>query len=128
MSTAIAIRFNDQDSQGHVNHAAIIEWMAVGRIDMFDGMIAEAGLENIDHVLVHIDADFISEITHPGVVVVHPSIFSIGKKSITLAYTLFKNGLVFATGKSVSVFFDTETKESVEVPIELRRPAGWATL
>ena len=35
--TSIEIRFTDVDSQDHVNHTAIVEWIAHARVKLIDG-------------------------------------------------------------------------------------------
>ena len=39
--TSIEIRFTDVDSQDHVNHTAIVEWIAHARVTLIDEKVAQ---------------------------------------------------------------------------------------
>ena len=118
--TSIDIRFSDQDSQGHVHHEAIVGYIAHSRVSFIDGLVEDSGVEDIDYVLVHLSVDFLGEVMHPGTVEVISRVGKIGNKSVTTEYELFKDDEKFATGKSVNVFFNTKTKETVPIPDKLK--------
>jgi acyl-CoA thioester hydrolase len=118
--TSIDIRFSDQDSQGHVHHEAIVGYIAHSRVSFVDGLVKDSGVEDIDYVLVHLSVDFLGEVKHPGAVEVISRVAEIGNKSVTTEYELFKDGEKFAAGKSVNVFFNTLTKETVAIPDKLK--------
>ena len=69
------IRFSDQDSQGHVHHEAIVGYMAHARVEFLDELIAKLaeGEDNrldhdlLDHILVHLNVDFLQDIPLPKV-------------------------------------------------------------
>ena len=60
MIVPIEVRFTDVDSDNHVNHLAIAEWVAHARVKMIDENIKQAGvnfLSDINYVLVKISID-----------------------------------------------------------------------
>ena len=118
--THIDIRFSDQDSQGHVSHLPIIEWIAHARVAYIDGMIEKAGVENIDYTLAHLGVDFLEEVAFPGTVDVLSRVANIGGKSLTTKYSVTRGGYPIAKAKCVNVFFDTETRETIKIPQALR--------
>lgn len=118
--TSIEIRFSDQDSQGHVHHEAIVGYVAHARVSFIDGLVKDSGVKDIDYVLVNLNVDFLGEEKHPGVVDVTSWVELIGNKSVTTRYELFKDGALFAKATSVNVFFNTESKETVPIPDELK--------
>jgi acyl-CoA thioester hydrolase len=122
--SATEIRFSDMDAQGHVGHLPIIEWIAHARVKFIDATLAEAGLGDIDHVLVHLDIDFTSGIKYPGEIDVGISVFGIGRTSLSLAYGLTKDGETFATADSVSVFFEGTSGDKISIPSSLKRALG----
>jgi len=116
----IEIRFSDIDSQGHVNHLAILEWMAHCRAKLIDERVERSAVEDIDHVLVSLEAEFLEEIFYPGNIEVSGQILETGGKSVTTSFFVYKNDEILANAKCVNVFHDTTTKKTVPIPDELR--------
>lgn len=118
--SSIEVRFTDQDSQGHVNHVAIVEWVSHVRIRFIDQMLYLARVKDLDYVLVHIDVDFDAPIRYPAVVDIEASVDRIGSKSLITYYELKVKGELVAVASCVNVFFDRETKKTVESPQALK--------
>jgi len=106
----IEVRFTDIDSQGHANHLAIASWVSHSRVKLFDDAILQAKMSNRwDHILVHIDMDFMTEVTYPGVIGIFLEVARIGRKSVTTKYEVHvmkdgKAGEAVARAKCVNVF------------------------
>ena len=106
----IEVRFTDIDSQGHANHLAIASWVSHSRIKLFDNAILWAKISNRwDHIMVHIDMDFITEVTYPGVIGIFLEVARIGRKSVTTKYEVHvmkdgKTGEAVARATCVNVF------------------------
>ena len=107
------IRFNDEDSQGHVNHEAFVSWIAAARIKFIDEMIAKAEELDIDHVLVKLGMEFNTSVNYPGEIEVQVFVSHIGNKSLRLGYNVVSSFGCIAKASSTSVF----TKE---IPQQLR--------
>ncbi len=107
------VAWSDEDSQGHVNHAAIIRWLAEARIRFLDRVPRPA---RIDYVLVDLKINFPAEITYPGEVTVMGEIVAVGTKSVTSRYEVLFNGAVAARAECKNVFFDTLTGGTVAAP------------
>ena len=116
----IEIRFSDVDSQGHVNHLSILEWIAHCRVKLIDERVERSAVEDIDHVLVSLEAEFLEEIFYPGNIEVSGQILETGGKSVTTSFFVYKNDEILANAKCVNVFHDTTTKKTVPIPDELR--------
>ena len=116
----IEIRFSDVDSQGHVNHLSVIEWIAHCRVKLIDERVERSAVEDIDHVLVSLEAEFLEEIFYPGNIEVSGQILETGGKSVTTSFFVYKNDEILANAKCVNVFHDTTTKKTVPIPDELR--------
>ena len=55
MIIPIEVRFTDVDSDNHVNHIAVVEWIAHARVTMIDEKVKQSGLNllsDINYVLV----------------------------------------------------------------------------
>ena len=124
--TSIEIRFTDVDSQDHVNHTAIVEWIAHARVKLIDGKVNQydhglwnEGLE-LDHVLVNLKVNFHKEVFYPGTVEVAGRVHDVGNKSVTTVIFVYSGGEVVAEAQCINVFFKTSTKKSVDIPDKLK--------
>ena len=124
--TSIEIRFTDVDSQDHVNHTAIVEWIAHARVKFIDGKVDqynnalwEEGPE-LDHVLVNLKVDFHKEVLYPGTIEVSSQTLDVGNKSVTTEFFVYSGDEVVAEAQCINVFFRTSTKESVNIPDKLK--------
>ena len=116
----IEIRFSDVDSQGHVNHLSILEWIAHCRVKLIDERVERSAVEDIDHVLVSLEAEFLEEIFYPGNIEVRGQILEVGGKSVTTSCFVYQGDEILANAKCVNVFHDTTTKKTIPIPDELR--------
>ena len=116
----IEIRFSDVDSQGHVNHLSILEWIAHCRVKLIDERVERSAVEDIDHVLVSLEAEFLEEIFYPGTIEVSGQILEVGGKSVTTSCFVYQGDEILANAKCVNVFHDTTTKKTIPIPDELR--------
>ena len=124
--TSIEIRFTDVDSQDHVNHTAIVEWIAHARVKLIDGKVNQydhglwnEGLE-LDHVLVNLKVNFQKEVFYPGTVEVAGRVHDVGNKSVTTIIFVYSDGKIVAEAQCINVFFRTSTKKSVDIPDKLK--------
>ena len=128
--TSIEIRFTDVDSQDHVNHTAIVEWIAHARVKLIDGKVAQYHhtiWENLkdkdpelDHVLVNLEVNFHKEVFYPGTVEVSARVLNVGSKSVTTEFFVYSGDEVVAEAQCINVFFRTSDKKSVDIPDQLK--------
>ena len=77
------VRFTDVDSDDHVNHLAVAEWVAHARVTMVNEKIKHAGLNllsDIDYVLVNLSIDFRDQVVYPNFIEVQGKILRVGTK------------------------------------------------
>ena len=133
MKIPIEVRFTDVDSDNHVNHIAVAEWIAHARVTMIDEKVKQSGLNllsDINYVLVKLSIDFREQVVYPNIIEVQGKILRIGTKSLTTQYSVYIPGLhldspetnkIVAIAECVNVFVDaTDSKKGVEIPDELR--------
>ena len=133
MMAPIEVRFTDVDSDNHVNHLAVAEWIAHARVTMIDEKVKQSGLNllsDINYVLVKLSIDFREQVIYPNIIEVQGKILRIGTKSLTTQYSVYIPGLhldspetnkIVAIAACVNVFVDaTDSKKGVEIPDELR--------
>ena len=124
--TPVTIRFSDTDMLGHVNNVATAAYFEAGRCELFYKLMAEGGLTErgkhatIDFVLARAAIDFKKEFFYPGTVEVGSRFTRLGNRSITSGYGLFLGDTCHATAECVNVFFDLQTRASVEPPPAVR--------
>ena len=128
--TSIEVRFTDVDSQNHVNHTAIVEWIAHARVKLIDGKVIQYHhtiWENLkdqnpelDHVLVNLDVNFHKEVFYPGTIEVSARVLNVGNKSVTTEFFVYNKDELVAEAQCVNVFFRPEDKKSVDIPDKLK--------
>ena len=134
MKIPIEVRFTDVDSDNHVNHLAVAEWIAHARVTMIDEKVKQSGLNllsDINYVLVKLSIDFRDQVVYPNFIEVQGKILRVGTKSMTTQYSLYIPGhhignpethKIVAVAECVSVFVDaTDSRKGVEIPDELRK-------
>ena len=127
--TSIEVRFTDVDSQDHVNHTAIVEWIAHARVTLIDEKINqyEHRLLNdnyegpeLDYVLVNLNVNFQKEVFYPGTIEVTARVLNVGNKSVTTEFFVYSGNEVVAEAQCINVFFRTSDKKSVNIPDQLK--------
>jgi len=129
--TSIEIRFTDVDSQGHVNHTAVVEWIAHARVTLidekvtqYDHTIWENTLEDkgseLDYVLVNLEVNFHKEVFYPGTIEVTARVLNVGSKSVTTEFFIYSKDGFAAEAQCINVFFRTSDKTSVIIPDKLK--------
>ena len=134
MKLPIEVRFTDVDSDNHVNHLAVAEWIAHARVTMIDEKVNQSGLSllsDINYVLVKLSIDFRDQVVYPNIIEVQGRILRVGTKSLTTQYSVYIPGKhlgspethkIVAVAECVSVFVDaTDSRKGVEIPDELRK-------
>ena len=142
MKVPIEVRFTDVDSDNHVNHLAIAEWVDHARVKMIDENIKQAGvnfLSDINYVLVNLSIDFRDQVVYPNFIEVQGKILRVGTKSLTTQYSVYIPGdkpklvigdgyiagdsaKIVAVAECVNVFVDaSDSRKGIEIPDELRK-------
>ena len=125
------IRFTDVDSQNHVNHIAIIEWIAHARVKLIDDKLnqyehflwKDKSIDNkleFDYVLVNLDISFIKEVFYPGIIEVKAGVLSVGAKSLTTEFFVYSGDEMVAEAQCINVFFRTGDKKTVDISDKLK--------
>lgn len=122
----VDVRFQDLDAVGHVNNAVYATYCEQARVDFFEDVV---GLRSTDIsiVLASLELQYRKPIEGTGTVSVELDVPEVGNSSFTMTYELTYEGDVVATGESVQVVVDPETRESVRVPDSWREAVGAET-
>lgn len=110
----IQLRFNDVDKFGHVNNTVYFSFYDLGKTEYFASVCPGVDWEKDGIVVVHLDADFLSQIFATDHVAVQTAVSEIGTKSFRLIQRMIdtETGEVKCIGTSIMVAFDLEKHES----------------
>lgn len=114
----IQLRFNDVDKFGHVNNTVYFTYYDLGKTEYFSTVYPALNSDSDGIVVVHIEADFISQILGTDTVAVQTAVIEIGNKSMTMVQRVIntKTNEVKCYCKSIMVAFSLETHDSMEIP------------
>ena len=129
--TSIEIRFTDVDSQNHVNHTAIVEWIAHARVKLiaekanqYENWLWKDKSKNegpeLDNVLVNLEVNFHKEVLYPGTIEVSGRVLNVGSKSVTTEFFIYSKDNLVAEAQCINVFFRNSDKKSVNIPDKLK--------
>lgn len=110
----IQLRFNDVDKFGHVNNTVYFSFYDLGKTEYFASVCPGVDWEKDGIVVVHLDANFLSQIFATDHVAVQTAVSEIGTKSFRLIQRMIdtETGEVKCIGTSIMVAFDLEKHES----------------
>jgi acyl-CoA thioester hydrolase len=114
--TTVSIRFSDQDSMGHVNNVAFAAYIEASRTMLIQGLLDQFQYDGLDFILARVVIDYRNELHYPGSIDVGAKLTRLGSKSLTSCYGIFLDEQCIATGESVNVFYDMNTRSSVKPP------------
>lgn len=114
--TTVTIRFSDQDSMGHVNNVSFAAYIEAARTMLIQGLLNKFQHDGLDFILARVVIDYRNELHYPGSVDVGARLTRLGSKSLTSSYGIFSGDTCVATGESVNVFYDMNTRTSVRPP------------
>lgn len=113
-SLPIQIRFNDVDKFGHVNNAVYFSFYDLGKTEYFANVCPEVDWERDGIVVVHIEANFVSQIYGSDHIAVQTAVTEIGTKSFHLVQRVIDTETqeIKCICRSVMVMFDLVKHES----------------
>lgn len=114
----IQIRFNDIDKFGHVNNTVYFQFYDTAKAEYISTVCPHVNWEKEAIVVVHIDADFISQITGEQNIAVRTRVSKIGNKSFHLDQEVFdtETDEIKCRCMSVMVAFDLTTHQAIPMP------------
>lgn len=118
----IQVRFSDCDMLGHVNNAVYLNYFESTRLHYLNALLGEEWDWNkTGIILLKNVVEYKVPVLLKDKVEVDLSTKEIGKKSFTLAYNLYANGIEKTTGESVIVCFDFTKNKTIEIPTLLKK-------
>lgn len=116
----IQLRFNDVDKFGHVNNTAYFSFYDLGKTEYFASVCPDVDWGKEGIVVVHIEADFLSQIYGSDHIAVQTAVTEIGTKSFHLLQRVMDTQTqeIKCVCRSVMVTFDLSKHESKPLTTE----------
>lgn len=116
----IQLRFNDVDKFGHVNNTIYFSFYDLGKTEYFASVCPNVKWDKDAIIVVHIEAEFVSQIFGTDQIAVQTAVTEIGNKSFHLSQRVIDviTGEIKCTCKSIMVTYDLEKHESKPLPDE----------
>ena len=119
----IPLRWGDMDAMAHLNNVMYFRLMEEARIQWF----AQFGFATLAvgeaPILAHAACDFVKAMTYPGTAVVRQIVTRVGRSSVEMSLTIERDdepGVVYATGRTVIVWYDYAAGRSMPWPEAVR--------
>ena len=116
-------RFRDTDAMGHINNAVYVTYLEVARQEYWRAFKQDDNYRVVPFILAHVEVDFRSEALMHETLELCIRCAYVGQKSFAFEYIIREHTsqrLVVAA-KSVQVFYDYATKQSIPCPDDLRQ-------
>ena len=122
-SIRFSVRFRDVDALGHVNHAVYFTYMESARVEYWLKLFGSNNLHDLNIIVAHAECDFKIAAKFGDEIEVTIQTSSIGKSSFVWDYSILnaKDRSVFATGKTIQVYYDYALQKSLPIPEDVRK-------
>lgn len=110
-------RISETNLGGHIGGVTIPVWFEEARFAFFRDTLKGADFR---HFVVRYEVDFKKEIFYGAEVEVQTVAEKIGNSSIVLSHDVCQNSELCATGKSIIVYIDKQTRQATPIPKEFR--------
>jgi acyl-CoA thioester hydrolase len=120
----VPLRWGDMDAMAHLNNVMYFRLMEEARIRWFQ----EFGFPTLPTseapILAHASCDFVKAMTYPGVALVRQNVTRVGRSSVEMELSIERTdepGAIYATGRTVIVWFDYDAGKSQPWPEAIRQ-------
>jgi acyl-CoA thioester hydrolase len=117
----IQIRYADLDALGHVNNSNYLTYFEIARVHYFNELLGKDwDWRNEGIILANSSLEFLKPLLIQHEAEVKISTLSVGTKSFELYYEISVDDVVFCSGKSVIVAFNSLRNETIPIPSVMR--------
>lgn len=116
----VAVRYRDLDTFGHVNNVVYGTYCEEARVAYIDEVLGISDIDEFNAVLASLELDFRRSVTELTDVTVGVRVPRLGDSSFPFEYEIAADGETVATGQSVQVVVDRESRESRPIPDQWR--------
>ena len=117
----IQIRYADLDALGHVNNSNYLTYFEIARVHYFNELLGKDwDWRNEGMILANSSLEFLKPLLIQHEAEVKISTLSVGTKSFELYYEISVDDVVFCSGKSVIVAFNSVRNKTIPIPSVMR--------
>ena len=117
----IQIRYADLDALGHVNNSNYLTYFEIARVHYVNELLGKDwDWRNEGMILANSSLEFLKPLLIQHEAEVKISTLSVGTKSFELYYEISVDDVVFCSGKSVIVTFNSLRNETIPIPSVMR--------
>ncbi len=121
----VRVRYAETDALGVVYYANHFVWFEVGRVSFLREIgldFASAEREGTSFVVAEATCRYHAPAHFDERLIIRTWIGEIGQSSLTMSYEIVNRdtGQTIATGKTTQVFIDSETHETIVIPVKVR--------
>jgi acyl-CoA thioester hydrolase len=119
----VPLRWGDMDAMAHLNNVMYFRLMEEARIQWFQRFDLPTLPSGEACILAHAACDFVRAMVYPGVALVRQTVTKVGRSSVEMALVIEKQGepgVVYATGRTVLVWYDYRAGKSLPWPDRIR--------
>jgi acyl-CoA thioester hydrolase len=120
----VPLRWGDMDAMAHLNNVMYFRLMEEARIQWFQQFGFPTLPTGEAPILAHAACDFVKAMTYPGIAVVRQIVTRVGRSSVEMELSIEKKdepGIIYATGRTVIVWYDYAEGKSKPWPQAIRR-------
>jgi acyl-CoA thioester hydrolase len=120
----VPLRWGDMDAMAHLNNVMYFRLMEEARIQWFQEFELPTLPSGEACILAHASCDFVRAMTYPGVAIVRQVVTRVGRSSVEMSISIEKQGepgVVYATGRTVLVWYDYQQGKSLPWPERVRQ-------
>lgn len=118
----IEVRFRDLDNYGHVNNAVYLTYFEVARTKFYMRIMGMESLDQLDFIIAEASCTYRSPAMFEDHLLVRVWLSEVGTTSFVFNYDVTErnSGRLIATGRTVQVAYDYQTKTKRQAPDRLR--------
>lgn len=120
LHTQRELQYSDMDWQGHINNIAYLRMIEGIRAYQLFGP-EPIGDDSVIYAVARIEADYLQEVTWPGVVDIYTRISRIGNSSFVMEHIILQQDRCCFHGLAVVVAVDKNTRKSVSLTNDMRQ-------
>jgi acyl-CoA thioester hydrolase len=120
----VPLRWGDMDAMAHLNNVMYFRLMEEARIQWFQQFGFPTLPTSEAPILAHAACDFVKAMTYPGIALVRQTVTRVGRSSVEMELSIEKKdepGVIYATGRTVIVWFDYDAGKSKPWPETIRQ-------
>ncbi len=117
--TTIRVRYGETDQMGYCYYGNYAQYFEVGRVETLRSLgLSYRAMEESGIMLPvsRYEVDFLAAAFYDDLLNISTRIVSLVGSRITFEYQAIRDGIVIATGKTILVFVDKQTKRPIRPP------------